>query len=179
MFCLHSCFLTFFARFQKISAVLSFSKLILPVQGFAVLSWRVTSSLASLDSRHRSSLCVLLACCRNLYRLFMHINAHKVTCGNSGYQIKSILMWTKRRTPNVWRSSVIKFQCFWIRQCVINLGCFLFLLGSAGKWIRWLANHRARKIVYFLSYYNTTISQIQLYKTKVTSCWYSNNCLKH
>ena len=34
---------------------------------------------------------------------------------------------------------------------------------------------------YFLSYYfnNTTISQIHLYKKKVTSCWYSNNCLKH
>ena len=49
-----------------------------------VPSWRVTSFLAFLNSRHRSSLCVLLACCRNLYRLFMHVNAHKVTCGNSG-----------------------------------------------------------------------------------------------
>ena len=48
--------------------------------------------------------------------------------GNSGHQINSNLMWIKRRTPNVWRSSVIKFQCFWIRQCAINLKMFFVSL---------------------------------------------------
>ena len=48
--------------------------------------------------------------------------------GNSGHQINSNLMWIKRRTPNVWRSSVIKFQCFWIRQCAINLKMFFLSL---------------------------------------------------
>ena len=37
----------------------------------AVLSWRVTSFLAFLNSRHGSSLCLLLACYSNLCRLFM------------------------------------------------------------------------------------------------------------
>ena len=47
----------------------------------AVLSWRVTSFLAFLNSRHRSSLCLLLACCSNLCRLFMSFLISEVIQG--------------------------------------------------------------------------------------------------
>ena len=51
------------------------------------------------------------------------------THGNSGHQINSnLITWIKRGTPNVWRSSVIKFQCFWIRRCAINLKMFFVSL---------------------------------------------------
>ena len=85
-----------------------------------------------------------------------------VTCGYSGHQIKSILMWTKRRTPNVSPSSVLKFQYFWIRQCVINLRCFFISLRFGWKvnsiWlITELANQRARKALFTCVVYMYTL----------------------
>ena len=81
VFCLHSCLLTFLTIFQKSLLFWVLPNSFFQYRASAVLSWRVTSFLVFLYSLHRSSLCVLLVCCNNLYRLFMHFLIAEVIQG--------------------------------------------------------------------------------------------------